>query len=168
MPRRCPVYGCRGNYRSELYTKIETETRLKWITALPNDSRTLVGRKEIWICVTHFEGEWVTMRGEKRPLNPPSSFPGVTKSCLKQVQYKERQTTTCSSAEARRKSQDKANEQKDKIKDFKEFVEQMKKLYVNFNSVSDANEFSLYQIDKLWRKVILFLHFCELIQHSAS
>ena len=133
MPRCCAVYGCRGNYR-EPYTKTVSfptgeETRSKWITALPNDSRTLVGRKEIWICVTHFEGEWVTMRGGKRPLiNPPSSsiFPGVTKSCLKQVQYKERQTM-CSSAETRRKSQDKANEQKDKIKDFREFGEQMKK-----------------------------------------
>ena len=125
MPRRCAVYGCRGNYRrGEPYTKTvsfptDQETRSKWITALPNDSRTLVGRKEIWICVTHFEGEWVTMRGGKRPLNPPSIFPGVTKSCFKQVKYKERQTT-CSSAEARRKSQDKANEQKDKIKDFLE------------------------------------------------
>ena len=51
-----------------------------------------------------------------------------------------RDKRTCSSAEARRKSQDKANEQKDKIKDFREFVEQMKKLYVNFNFVGDANE----------------------------
>ena len=56
---------------------------------------------------------------------------------------------TCSSNKTRRKSQDKGNEQKVKIKDFREFVEQMKKLYVNFNFVSDANEISLYQIDKL-------------------
>ena len=96
MPRRCGVYGCRGNYRCEPYTKTvvsfptDEETRSKWITALPNDSRTLGGRKEIWICVTHFEGEWVTMREGKRPLNPPSIFSGVTKSCFKQVQYKER------------------------------------------------------------------------------
>ena len=147
MPLRCAVYGCRGNYRGEPYTKTvsfptDEETRSKWITTLPNDSRTLVGRKEIWICITHFEGEWVTMRGGKRPLNPPSIFPGVTESCLKQAQYKERQTAY-NSAETRRKSQGKANEQKDKFKDFREFVEQMKKTYVNFNFVSDANEFSL-------------------------
>ena len=55
MPRRCAVYGCCGNYRGEPYTKTvsfptDEETRSKWITAPPNDSRTFVGRKEIWIC----------------------------------------------------------------------------------------------------------------------
>ena len=120
MPRRCAVYGCPGNYSCEPYTKTvsfptDEETRSKWIIALPNDTRTLVGRKEIWINVTHFEGESVTMRGGKRPLNPPSIFPGVTKSCLKQVQYKERQST-CSSAEARRKTQEKQMNKKIKSK----------------------------------------------------
>ena len=56
MSRQCAVYGCRGNYKGEPYTKCvsfptDEETRLKWISALPNDPSTLLERKNIWICV---------------------------------------------------------------------------------------------------------------------
>ena len=50
MPRRCAVYGCRGNYTGEPYTKCvsfptDEETRLKWISALPIAPSSLVERK---------------------------------------------------------------------------------------------------------------------------
>ena len=44
----------------------------------------LLPKKEIWVCATHFEGEWITIQGGRRPLNPPSIFPGVPKSCTQE------------------------------------------------------------------------------------
>ena len=113
MPRHCVVYGCRGNFKWEPYTKTvsfpsEKETRQKWRAAMPNDPASLL--EEIWVCVTHFEGEWATARGGRRPINPPSIFPGIPKSCLKQVQNKQR-PTRCGSAEMRRKSEEATNDQ---------------------------------------------------------
>ena len=52
MPRRCAVYGCRGNYKGEPYTKTvsfpsEKETRQKWIAAMPNDPASFLEKEEI-------------------------------------------------------------------------------------------------------------------------
>jgi hypothetical protein len=79
MPRHCSVYGCRANYEGEPYTKQvsfpkDETTRSKWIAAMPNDAESLIKKAEIWVCVTHFEGEWVTIQGGRRPVNPPSIF----------------------------------------------------------------------------------------------
>ena len=48
-----------------------------------NNPQTLIGRKEIWICDSHFDCDWVKTRGGKRPAKPPTIFPGVPKSCMK-------------------------------------------------------------------------------------
>ena len=39
----------------------------------------------------------------------------------------------------------------------------MRERYVTFNFVSDANDFSLFQTEKLGQRVILFVHFREVI-----
>ena len=89
MPKKCNVYGCHGNYRGEPYTKSapfpkDKEERSRWIDATPNDRSRLLKRREIYACLHHFDCDWVKMRGGKRPSEPPSIFPGVAPSCLKQ------------------------------------------------------------------------------------
>ena len=67
MVRCCMVYGCRGNYPGETYTKQvsswDEESKKKWIAAMPNIPTKLTTRKKIWICITHFEGEWKSVQG---------------------------------------------------------------------------------------------------------
>ena len=46
------------------------------------------------------------VQGGRRPVNAPSIFHGVPKSCVKQVQSKKR-STSCTSADARQKEQQK-------------------------------------------------------------
>ena len=102
MPKRCAVYNCRGNYNGEPYSSLvsfpkDTDTRNLWIDSMPNDRSTLENRKEIWICASHFDCPWITVKGGKRPSNPPTLFDGVPKSCMKQVQNKKRSTVSTSS-----------------------------------------------------------------------
>lgn len=40
--------------------------------------------KKIFVCSSHFECKWVTVRGGKRPIGPPTYSKGVPKSCQKQ------------------------------------------------------------------------------------
>ena len=56
-------------------------------------------------CRKHFNPhcEWVTVRGGRRPNEPPSIFDEIPKSCLKQVKEKQRRTKL-SSSEARAKT----------------------------------------------------------------
>ena len=72
MPRKCAAFNCRGNYRGEPYTKVvnfpqDLAEREIWIKAMPNDPKTLANKKEIWVCASHFDCEWVTVNGGKRP-----------------------------------------------------------------------------------------------------
>ena len=90
MPKRCAAYNCRGNYIGEPYTPVvsfstDDDERKRWIDAMPNDPGSLTDRKEIFVCASHFECKWVTVRGGKRPIGPPTYFKGVAKSCLKQT-----------------------------------------------------------------------------------
>ena len=59
MPHRCAVYGCRGNYTGEPYSdvvKFPSKDNVEakkigdtWISAMPNDPKTLIKRKTIYI-----------------------------------------------------------------------------------------------------------------------
>ena len=85
MPRRCSCFGCRGNYDGTPYVKVisfpkDPEERERWILAMPNEKESLRHLKEIYICETHFNCEWVSVKGGKRPKEPPSRFPGIPKS----------------------------------------------------------------------------------------
>ena len=87
MPKKCNVFGCRGNYRCEPYTQVvpfpsDEVERDRWIDAMPNERSSLLQLKQIYDCVHHFDCEWVKVKGGKRSSQPPSIFPGVPKSCL--------------------------------------------------------------------------------------
>ena len=49
---------------------------------------------------THFNCEWVLVKGGKRPKEPPSKFPGVPKLVLKQVTSIPRPTSSTSESRA--------------------------------------------------------------------
>ena len=62
MPKKCNVYGCRGNYRGEPYTKVvsfptDEVDRNRWIEAMPNECSSLLQLKQIYACVCHFHCE---------------------------------------------------------------------------------------------------------------
>ena len=127
MGRHCVVYNCRGNYRGEPYSQVvkfptDRNERSKWISALPNDSKTLLERKELWICVKHFDCAWKTTQGGKRPAELPSIFEGVPKSRVKQINTTPRPTPAATS-KRRRELQEELNEKLDQINDFKCFVD---------------------------------------------
>ena len=77
MPRRCSVFGCNGNYDGTPYVisfpKDEVE-RERWIVAMPNEKASLERLNEIYVCESHFDCEWVSVKGGKRPKEPPSIF----------------------------------------------------------------------------------------------
>ena len=96
--------------------------------------------------MTHFEGEWATARGGRRPIIPPSIFPGLPKSCLKQVQTKQR-PTRCGSTEMRRKSEEAMNDQRDKITNLKDFIREIKRCFPLFYFVNDGEELTMFRTD---------------------
>ena len=121
MPKKCNVYGCRGNYRGETYIKVvqfptDEAERNRWIVAMPNERLSLLKLKQIYACANHFDCDWIKVKGGKRPSGPPSIFPGVAQSCLKQVPSVPRNTKV--SAEARAENEQLRAETLDKIGDF--------------------------------------------------
>ena len=77
MPKKCNLFGCRRNYRCEPYTKVvqfpsDEDERDRWIDAMPNERSSLLQLKQIYACYHHFDCEWVTVKGGKRPSQPPS------------------------------------------------------------------------------------------------
>ena len=67
MPKKCNVYGCRGNYRGEPYTEVvpfptDEVERNRWIDAMPNEHSSLLQLKQIYACAHHFDCEWITVK----------------------------------------------------------------------------------------------------------
>ena len=93
----------------------DEESKSRWITALPNDPAQLRSFEKIWLCVAHFEGDWVSKQGGKKPVNPPTIFSGIPKSCLKQTADKPRQSERSSST-----ARNSFAQEQDKIKSFQE------------------------------------------------
>ena len=127
MVNKCSCYGCRGNYKSDgqPYSSLvkfpkDPEERERWILAMPNDPNTLRPRNTIYICASHFDCEWKKTPGGSRPSQPPSVFPNIPKSCLKQVPMKHRSTSTTSS-DAREKKAHLYAKSLDRITDFDHF-----------------------------------------------
>ena len=131
MPRSCNVFGCRGNYPGQPYSKVvsfpdkskELDEWKRWISAMPNDRASLESLKEIWVCTTHFDCAWKTIRGGSRPVAPPSIFPGVRKSCLKQTSSKARSTSATS--EKRMQNDAERVEARNKINNFESFTNEI-------------------------------------------
>ena len=79
MPRPCNVYGCRGNYRGEPYSRViqcpnNSEIRRTWINAMPNERESLEKLKQIWICRRHFDCPFTTVQGGSKPTGPPTKI----------------------------------------------------------------------------------------------
>ena len=125
MPQPCSVYQCNGNYDGEPYTLTVIasltnypEDRERWIAAMPNEHASLEKLSKINVCKHHFDCQWYTVQGGvERPRQPPSIFPNVPKSCLKQTATIS-WTTKAGSAEARSRMKKKVEDEKDRITDF--------------------------------------------------
>ena len=115
--------------------------------------------KEIIICKSHFKCDWYGVQGGgQRPKEPPSIFPGVPKSCLKQTNSKPR-TTTATSPESRSVKERKPEEEKDRINDFEDFSKNIEKRYKDYNVIIDQENVYLSLTDKIGQKVLQFIHF---------
>ena len=173
MPRSCNVLGCRGNYPGEPYSKVvkfpnknvDPSEWDRWLCAMPNERASLENLKEIWLCRSHFDCEWKKVRGGERPVDPPSIFPGIPKSCFKQTVSKPRLTSATS--EQRADIEAKRREEEDKIKDFDEFCVKIRTRYSNFNVISghDGTDIYLSRTDAKGQKVTRFLHFRSISSH---
>ena len=123
---------------------------------MPNAPAQLRDKEKIWLCITHFEGEWKATQGGSKPVNLPTVFSGIPKSCLKQTNNKPRQSERSSSS-ARRKS----SEEQDKVKSFADFIVNMKKKYPKFHFIEENGSLNMFRTDELGREVINFLQFIE-------
>ncbi|XP_076811672.1 uncharacterized protein LOC143458706 [Clavelina lepadiformis] len=165
MPKKCNVYGCRGNYREEPYSKVvsfptDEVERNRWINAMPNERSSLLQLKQIYACANHFDCEWISVKGGKRPSQPPSIFPGVLKSCLKQVSSAPRTRPRTASAEARAEKERFRTEGPDKIADFSSFCNDIKQHFPKDHLFfCDSDDIYISKTDAKGRSVIQFLHF---------
>jgi hypothetical protein len=85
MPKRCAAFGCRGNYKGQPYSRVvrfpsDEEERRKWIESMPNKCNSLKNRSDLFVCASHFDCEWVNVRGGKRPSGPPTIFAARAKT----------------------------------------------------------------------------------------
>ena len=128
---------------------------MTWITALPNEPKTLLQRKELWICAKHFSCEWKKTQGGKRPSEPPSIFEGIPKSCMKQTKNTPR-TTSATTSESRRQREEQLNNKLDQIKDFKHFVDNASNYAESFNFVKSERKLSMFLTDTLGKTVVQF------------
>ena len=162
MPKKCNVYGCRGNHRGEQYTKVvsfptDEVERNRWIEAMPNEHSSLLQLKQIYVYVRHFDCKWITVKGGKRPSHPPSIFPGVSKSCLKQLSSAPRITTA--SAETQAENERLRTEVVDKIGNFSSFCNDIQKhIPKDYRIVCDTNDIYISKTDAKGRFVIQFFH----------
>ena len=168
MVNKCSIFGCNSNYRNQPYVKVvslptDEVERNRWIYEIPNERSSLLKLKKIYVCERHFDCEWVSAKGGKRPSQPPSIFPGVQKSCLKQVTSVTRSFT--SSAESQAQSEVLNNETLDKITDFSSFCDTVKKRFAKDHLITiDDNDIYISKTDQKGRCIIKFLHF----QHVSS
>lgn len=162
MPRHCSCFGCKGNYDGTPYVKVisfpkDPEERERWILAMPNEKESLRRLKEIYICETHFNCEWVSVKGGKRPKQPPSIFPGIPKSALKQVTSAPRPTSS-STSQSRAKKVHAAAEAADKIRDFDQFRAKISSYFPGFNVIKDQKNLYLSRTDATGQTVKQFFH----------
>ena len=169
MPKRCAAYGCRGNYTGGPYTSVvrfptEITERNRWIEAMPNDPGSLRERTEIFVCASHFECEWVTVKGGKRPVGPPTNFHGIAKSCQKQSLTYPRPTRK-TSAEVRDQLQKEYLDKCDKISSFSIFTDKVKSRYTSFCVKNTSGNLTMFKLDDLGRNVTQFIYFKEVESH---
>ena len=124
---------------------------------MPNERSSFLQLKQICACVRHFDCEWTTVKGGKRPSHPLSIFLGVSKSCLKQVSSSPRIATA--SAETRAENERLRTEVVDKIGDFSSFCNDIQKhIPKDYRIVCDTNDIYISETDAKGCFVIQFLH----------
>ena len=97
------------------------------------------------------------LKGGERPSHAPSIFPGVSKSCLKQVSSAPRITTA--SAETRDENEKLRTEVVDKIGNFSSFCNDIQKaIPKDYRIVCDTNDIYISKTDAKGRSIIQFLH----------
>ena len=74
MPKRSKAFNYRANYDVEPYSQVVSFPpgkieRTRWFEAMPNEPGSLKDRKEIFVCSSHFECNWVTVREESDQLD---------------------------------------------------------------------------------------------------
>ena len=112
----------------------------------------------ICMYVHHILTEWVVSRGGRRPTDPPSIFPGVAKSCLKQSQPK-KGTTLLTSSAARQREEIQRQMQENNMTNFETFIQQLPKRYPHFIINNDGDEVYMTLLNDTASKVIQFLWF---------
>ena len=137
--------------------------RKKGIDAMPNERSSLSQLSEIHVCLGHFTCDWVNARGGKRPSAPPSIFPGVPKSCLKQVSSQPRKTNA--TRDDRVSKLRCRSELQDKIEDFVSFSRDVQKHYPKFRVVHSGEDLYLSMTNSIGRQVIQFIHFRHVTSH---
>ena len=130
---------------------------------MPNDRGQLEKLAAIHVCKHHFDCEWYTVQGGgERPTQPPSIFPGVPKSCLKQTATKNR-STTAGTAEARSALKEKDDNEKDRITDFDKFCSGISKRHAVYRVIRDGDDLYLSLTDLIGQKVLQFVHFRKVV-----
>lgn len=174
MGRLCKVDGCvakqsrsaHGYNRMVSFPKDVGEYG-RWVDAMPNHREDLMeareNNEEMWICASHFDCEYKSVRGGKRPMDPPSVFPNIPKSHFKQVVPIKRRTEMASSDQRQQRIQE-LKEQKDKITNFDTFVKCVgKRLDKKYLTIRNEDDFTIFQTDELGTKVVKFLHFRQVL-----
>ena len=59
-----------------------------------------------------------------------------------------------------RKSEEATNDQRDKIKNFQDFVREIKKCFLLFYFVNDGVDLTMFRMDKMGREVLVFQQGC--------
>ena len=165
MPKRCAAFHCRGNYDGEPYTPVvrfpaDPSEKELWIEVMPNNSESLRNRKELYICASHFDCKWVKAQGGKRPINQPTIFEDVAKSCLKQTTSSARRSNNALSS-FREKYQKKLEEEMDKIGTFQKSVNEVGNRFKGFNVFHNGADLTLSMTDNFGRNVKQFIYFRE-------
>jgi len=86
MGRKCCVMNCNGNYdaankESTFRLPADEDERARWLASIPRDN--IPNSKDTVVCARHWPPNYaeVTIRGKKRPKDPPSVFDCVKQSC---------------------------------------------------------------------------------------
>ena len=79
MGRKCCVMNCNGNYdadnkKSTFRLPADEGERARWLASIPRDN--IPDSKNTVVCECHWPSNYaaVTIRGKKRPADPPSIF----------------------------------------------------------------------------------------------
>ena len=110
---------------------------------MPNEKKSLMSKKVDHVCASHFDCDWITVFGGKRPSNPPSVFKNVPSSCLNQVNSAPRSTKNCLSHQ-RADNELNLKRDKNKVVDFNIFTFEFDAKIFPLRTVKDDDEINIF------------------------